>query len=65
MKIIDALKSKKYDFEKFGMSDEYIVEALGFENIADECVEDLQTYINELKWDNDAEMALLKEEFGF
>ena len=63
MRIIDALKSKKYDFEKHGMSDEFIVEFIGMENIADDCVEDLQTYINELKWECDALAAEAEREF--
>lgn len=51
MKIIKALKSKKYHFEKHGMSDKFIAEFIGLENIADDCIEDLQYYINQLYWE--------------
>ncbi len=59
MKVLKALKSNKYQFEKHGMSDKFIAEFIGFENIADDRVEDLQYYINQLYWETE---ALLSEE---
>lgn len=51
MKVLKALKNKKYQFEKHGMSDKFIAEFIGFENIADDRVEDLQYFINQLYWE--------------
>ncbi len=59
MKVLKALKSKKYQFEKHGMDDSFIAEFIGFENIADDRVEDLQYFINQLYWETE---ALLSEE---
>lgn len=61
MTIKEALK--KFDFEKHGMSDEFIIEFIGMDKIADDCVEDLQTYINELKWESDALAIEAEREF--
>ena len=44
-KIINELKSNK-ELELYGMKPEMIVELIGFENIADDQVEDLQYYID-------------------
>lgn len=54
MKVITALKNNKYQFEKHGMSDSFIAKFIGFENIADDRVEDLQHYINQLYWETQA-----------
>lgn len=59
MKIAEALK--KYDYEKFGMSDELILEGLGFDEIY--YPEDLQTYINEFHWEMEALEAEAQLEF--
>lgn len=63
MKVIDALKSKKYEWEKFDMSDAFIAEFIGFENIADDQIEDLQTHINNLHWEGEALLREVEAEF--
>lgn len=61
MKITKALKTG--EFETFGMSPKQIVELIGFDTIADDCVEDLQHYINEAHWELEALIAEAKAEF--
>lgn len=65
MKIIDALKKFDKELEKYGMSDENIVELFGEENIHESNLEDLQWIIDKAHAE---EQALLREcaaEFGF
>lgn len=62
MKIIKALKENK-DLELYGMEPETIVELIGFENIADDQVEDLQYYIDQAHFEAEAIYAEAEEEF--
>lgn len=61
-KIINELKSNK-DLELYGMKPETIVELIGFENIADDQIEDLQYYIDQAHFEAEAIYAEAEEEF--
>lgn len=58
MTIKEALKNYQYD--KHGMSDKFIIKFIEIKDIADDRVEDSQTYINELSW----ECGALASEFA-
>ena len=63
MKIINQLKENK-ELDLYGMNPETIVELIGFDTIADDQVEDLQHYINEAHYEQQALLAELRAEFG-
>ena len=63
MKIIKALKENK-ELDLYGMKPETIVELIGFENIADDQIEDLQYYIDQAHFEAEAIYAEAELEFG-
>lgn len=65
MKIIDALKKFDKELEKYGMSDENIVELFGEENIHESNLEDLQWIIDKAHAEEQALLRECAEEFGF
>lgn len=63
MKITTILKENK-DLEKYGMTDEMIIELIGMENIADDQIEDMQYYIDQAHFELEAIKAECAAEFG-
>ena len=63
MKIATILKENK-ELEKYGMTDEMIIDLIGMENIADDQVEDMQYYIDRAHFELNAICAEAEAELG-
>ena len=64
MKIINELKNNK-NLELYNMDPKKMIEIIGFENIADDQIEDLQYYIDKAHQEAEAIYAEARAEFGF